>query len=104
MCGNCEYERKEFFKMELNAIEIKKDLYKNKSVATLHRYESGNLWYRIQTSFGNFEFPISVTQTDNVIHTISITVTKEGTNTGEMKTYDLHAKETKLSAEMIVNV
>lgn len=62
MCGNCEYERKEFFKMELNSIEIKKDLYKNKSVAFLHRYESGNLWYRIQTTFGNFEFPISTVE------------------------------------------
>ena len=65
MCGNCEYERKEFFNMtidKINATEIKKDLYKSKSMATFTKYESGNLWYRIVTSFGTFEFPISTVE------------------------------------------
>lgn len=66
MCGNCEYERYSFFnsmttlKQALSAIEIKKDLYKNKSNATFQYYEQGCLWYRITTSFGVFDIPIAV--------------------------------------------
>ena len=66
MCGNCEYERYSFFnsmttlKQALSAIEIKKDLYKNKSNATFRYYEQGCLWYRITTSFGVFDIPIAV--------------------------------------------
>lgn len=66
MCGNCEYERYSFFnsmtptKHALSAIEIKKDLYKNKSNAVFQYYEKGYLWYRITTSFGVFDIPIAV--------------------------------------------
>jgi hypothetical protein len=98
MCGNCEYERKNFFKMELNAIEIKKDLYKSKTVATLHRYESGNLWYRIQTSFGNFEFPIAVVETKDTEQEVE--VLHRGTNTTEVQKVKTTLNQTKLSPEI----
>lgn len=69
MCGNCEYERYEFFnEMEsknitdfIDATVVKKDLYKNKSNAIFQYYETGNLWYRITTSLGVFDIPIAVT-------------------------------------------
>ena len=69
MCGNCEYERYSFFNSmttststtkTISAIEIKKDLYKNKSNATFQYYEKGFLWYRITTSLGIFDIPIAV--------------------------------------------
>jgi len=98
MCGNCEYERKEFFKMELNAIEIKKDLYKNKSLATFNRYESGNLWYRISTSLGEFEFPIAVVETNEVFE--EVTVDYRGTNTSEQQKFNVKVEKTSLSKEI----
>ena len=39
--------------------EIKKELYKLKTVAEFTHYVSGNLYYRVHLSFGTFQFPIS---------------------------------------------
>jgi hypothetical protein len=44
--------------MEL--IDIKKELYKNKTMAKFDFYESGDLYYTIELSDGTYLFPVAV--------------------------------------------
>jgi|TARA_R110000782_G_scaffold256821_2_gene345985 hypothetical protein len=46
--------------MELN--EIKKDLYKSKTMAKLSHYVSGNLYYTVELSDGVYQFPIATVE------------------------------------------
>ena len=46
--------------MELN--EIKKDLYKSKSMAKLSHYVSGNLYYTVELADGVYQFPIATVE------------------------------------------
>ena len=51
--------------MELN--EIKKDLYKSKTMAKLSHYVSGNLYYNVELTDGVYQFPITTVETEYVI-------------------------------------
>lgn len=51
--------------MELN--DIKKDLYKSKTMAKLSHYVSGNLYYNVELTDGVYQFPITTVETEYVI-------------------------------------
>jgi hypothetical protein len=42
--------------------EIKKDLYKSKNMAKFSHYIAGNLYYTVDLSDGNYQFPISTVE------------------------------------------
>ena len=50
--------------MELN--DIKKDLYKSKTMAKLSHYVSGNLYYTVELVDGVYQFPIATIE-DNLV-------------------------------------
>ena len=66
--------------MELTEIEIKKDLYKSKSKATLSHYVGGNLYYNVVVLGDIYQFPIS---------TIEDTTIEESENGVEFDTIQL---------------
>lgn len=43
----------------MNANEVKKELYKLKTIAKLSHYVSGNLYYNVELNDGTYQFPIS---------------------------------------------
>jgi hypothetical protein len=46
----------------MNATEIKKELYKLKTLAKFSHYYNGKLFYNIDLSNGTFQFPISTVE------------------------------------------
>lgn len=53
----------------LNPTEIKKELYKSKTIARFSHYVSGALYYTFELESGIFQFPIhTVTQERNPLH------------------------------------
>lgn len=51
--------------MKLKETEIKKELYKEKTMAKFSHYVSGNLYYTIELKEGVYQFPISVIEEKN---------------------------------------
>jgi hypothetical protein len=49
-------------KKEMNANEVKKDLYKSKNMAKLSHYVSGNLYYTVELADGTYQFPIATVE------------------------------------------
>jgi hypothetical protein len=47
---------------QMNANEVKKDLYKSKNMAKFSHYVSGNLYYTVELAIGTYQFPISTVQ------------------------------------------
>ena len=95
-----ESQASSLIKKEMNANEVKKDLYKSKNMAKLSHYVSGNLYYKVELADGTYQFPIPTV--DELIYesVISNTGIKElyilsedlGTTTfeAEMKGSDLN--------------
>jgi hypothetical protein len=50
-------------KKEMNANEVKKDLYKSKNMAKVSHYVSGNLYYTVELEDGIYQFPIATVET-----------------------------------------
>jgi len=48
--------------MEINVNEVKKELYKSKSMAMFSHYVSGNLYYTVELEDGKYQFPIETTE------------------------------------------
>lgn len=75
MCGNCEYERYNFFMETINkidAVELKKQLYKNKTLATFEYYEDNKLWYSITSTYGILVIPIPISDIGSTTFHMSI--------------------------------
>ena len=47
---------------QMNANEVKKDLYKSKNMAKFSHYVSGNLYYKVELSVGTYQFPIATVE------------------------------------------
>lgn len=58
--------------MELNEVEIKKDLYKSKAVATFSHYCEGKLYYNVDVLGSRYQFPINTVESKNVAVTVSV--------------------------------
>lgn len=43
----------------MNAIAVKKELYKSKAVAKFSHYVSGNIYYKVDLEDGTYQFPMS---------------------------------------------
>lgn len=52
--------------------EVKKDLYKSKSMAKFSHYVSGNLYYKVELSDGIYQFPIATVEHDNEGSTFTV--------------------------------
>jgi hypothetical protein len=48
--------------METSINERIKTLFREKTMASLHRYQSGKIYYRYEVEEGMFEFPIDVVE------------------------------------------
>jgi len=47
--------------VKINAIEVKKELYKSKVNAKLSHFDKPNLYYTVELSTGTYQFPIATT-------------------------------------------
>lgn len=52
---------------QMNANEVKKDLYKSKNMAKFSHYVSGNLYYTVELAIGTYQFPIATVEEREVI-------------------------------------
>ena len=57
-----ESQASSLIKKEMNANEVKKDLYKSKNMAKLSHYVSGNLYYTVELADGTYQFPIATVE------------------------------------------
>lgn len=46
----------------MDKMEIRKDLYRNKGMASFSHYVAGNLYYTVELSDGTYQFPISTVE------------------------------------------
>ena len=46
----------------INETQIKKDLFKSKTMARFSHYMAGNLYYHVDLEDGTYQFPISTTE------------------------------------------
>jgi len=46
----------------MNELEVKKELYKSKTIAKFSHYVSGNLYYKVDLEDGTYQFPIATVE------------------------------------------